>query len=364
VFTTAGPAELYVSAGGTLVIMRGQNIGFPPGVSFTMTVVGQVTTVCAATSVSDTSYISFSNECPSSSVNMTSASTPFNVSPPVLSFTVSKTLTPANPVIGAAFTYRIVVMNTGAATIANALVTDTLPSVLTSVTTTGAGTPTVSAVAGGSLYVWAGQGITMPPGTGFGITITGQVAGVCAATFVSNTAYVTLSSACPSSSQTVGAAATNFTVVPPTTTVAVTKSHSATTLPGQTVTYRLIVTNTGSATLTSLTVSDTLSALVAFAGESNSAGLVHASAGSVHGWAGAVVLAPQGSVTVTVDAVVGCGAGTVNNVGFAAAASACGVAQAASAVDSFAITAYPAALSVAKTVTPASPAVGGTVTYR
>ncbi|MEK7765146.1 MAG: hypothetical protein AAB368_02810, partial [bacterium] len=235
--------------------------GMLPGATFSFTVSGQVGEVCQSTVVGNTVWVAAASGC-AASLTM-AASDQFTLPAPVVSFTLSKTQTPANPNIGDTVTYLITMVNTGTATIQNISITDTISPVLTSVTTSGLGTPVVTASAGGTLYTWTGQNIAFRPGSIGTVTITGQVSPVCQATLVSNTAYVLASSACASSSQALASNGTSFTVAPPAFTyTAVKQQLPAGPAVGGPVTYRIIVANTGSGTINALTVSDSVSTVI------------------------------------------------------------------------------------------------------
>ncbi|MEK7768076.1 MAG: hypothetical protein AAB368_17740, partial [bacterium] len=237
-------------------------LGVLPGMTLTFTITGQAGAVCGATDVSNTAWVSGVSAC--AAQELVTNATGFTIQAPAVAFTVSKTQTPANPGIGDTVTYLLTVMNTGTATIQNIVVTDTVSTLLTSVTTSGLGTPVVTSTAEGMLYTWTGQNIAFRPGTTGTLTITGQVAAVCQATLVGNTAYVVASSACDSTSQTVASNGTSFTVSPPAFAFTVSKTMSpASPVLGGPVTYRIDVANTGAATLFELTVVDTLSGAIA-----------------------------------------------------------------------------------------------------
>ncbi|MEK7767901.1 MAG: hypothetical protein AAB368_16850, partial [bacterium] len=266
-------------------------------------------------------------------------------------------------------TYRIVVSNTGSATLDAVRLTDTVSPLLVgqgSQAPPAFGIPVIADLApSGTHYDWSASGLTFQPGQAYTFTITGLMSAVCAATPVSATAQAAGNNLCVTTTGTPSVAGP--VVSPPGASVAVAKSHlPLAPSPGSTVCYTLVVTNTGSATLTSLAVSDTLPGNVAFTGfQENSAGLAFSQAGAVLGWSGAVSLAPLGTVTIAASAYVGCIAGTVDNVGYARAASACVSVENKSATDTFTISGPAAALTVSTSQIPAGGVgIGGTVTYR
>jgi len=168
----------------------------------------------------------------------------------------------------------------------------------------------------------------MLPGTTFTFTITGNVGPVCAATVVSNTAYVTGGVLCVQTGVFTNVVGTE--VAPPATSISVASTHvPATPAPGELVAYKLMVTNTsGEATVTNLIVTDTLPSEVAYVGETSPAGLAHANPfGSLHVWSGALTLSPGASVTVLVNGVVACAGGAVSNTAMVVVNAACGTAE-------------------------------------
>ncbi|MEK7768077.1 MAG: kelch repeat-containing protein, partial [bacterium] len=187
-------------------------IGLRPGAGFTFTLTGQVGAVCGATAVSNTGWVSAASACASQST-FTNA-TGFTVSPLAVAFTVSKTMSPSNPAVGQTVTFRLVMANTGGATLQSVIGTDTLPPYLVNVTTAGPTVPVVTpATPSGSLYTWVGQNINMGPGQSFTITVTGQIGVVCADQVLNNAAYVTMAAACVGTSQTVGSSIPPATIV-------------------------------------------------------------------------------------------------------------------------------------------------------
>jgi len=88
----------------------------------------------------------------------------------------------------------------------------------------------------------------------------------------------------------------------------------------------MVVTNTGTATLTSLVVSDTLPAGLSYSADSNTAGLAHASVGQLNTWSGPVTFNPGTTVTITLDVLVACAAGANSTTALVSGANACGAA--------------------------------------
>ncbi|MEK7765483.1 MAG: hypothetical protein AAB368_04525, partial [bacterium] len=215
-------------------------------------------------------------------------------------------------------------------------------------------------------YEWYATSLNMTPGTAQTFEIRGNVGLVCAPETATNQATAAAVDVC-GSAYTVSAPATSFTVDPPTAGLTIVKSHlPASPNPAGTVTYSIVVTNTGTDTLTSLTVSDTLPAILAYnvGSQTNTAGLPFNITGQVASWTGAVTVNPGTSHTFTVDATVGCGSGAVNNDAWANAAVSCGAIQAKTAVaDTFTIFTPVLSTSVTKIQAPLAPGIGEGVQY-
>src|SRR6185503_18834275 len=116
----------------------------------------------------------------------------------------------------------------------------------------------------GTLYVWSAG--TLPAGATFTFTITGSAGTVCAPTGVTNSSYVEGATVC-SATQSVQTGG-NFVISAPALAVNVTKILSLPSGPntGNPVSYLLVVENTGTATITDVTVVDTLSPVFMYTG--------------------------------------------------------------------------------------------------
>ncbi|MEK7764648.1 MAG: hypothetical protein AAB368_00285, partial [bacterium] len=214
----------------------------------------------------------------------------------------------------------------------------------------------------GAVLTWEGP-LALAPGATVTVTVDGTLDG-CFTGAVNSRGWAMTSDGCGRPQA--ASAPDTFALTALTPAVAVEKRHApAAPRPGEPVTYTLIVTNTsGSATLTSLTVADTLSGAVTFGGQSDSGGLAFAQAGPLLSWTGTVTLAPLASVTVTIDGVAAaCFTGAVDDQAWAKGSNACGTAQGASAVDSFGLVALTPAVATTLAHAPAAPQPGGPVTY-
>jgi uncharacterized repeat protein (TIGR01451 family) len=214
-FTDTLPSDVaYVSCSGSIGCgFDGTKVSWPvgslsPGGNLVLEAVGRVGLVCAPTALSNSIYFTGQTDC-GPIATMTNPVMGV-VQPPATTVAILKTQTPANPGIGAGVTYRIVVANTGTATIDTVFVADTISPVVTlsaSDEPAGFAAPTVTSVVGtGTRYDWSATGLTFLPGATYTFTITGTVGDVGVPTGVSNTALVTGSSACTSVSATDDAA--------------------------------------------------------------------------------------------------------------------------------------------------------------
>src|SRR6185503_3548835 len=232
-------------AGGTQYLWTGTGLTLFPGVTLSITLTGQLGPVCATTPVTNAAWIA-GDDSVSTTVLITNT-TGFAAQPAVLAVSASMTLSPPSPIPGGPVSYRLVVSNTGAATITDLEVVDTISAVLTAPGTDqppGFGVPTVvQATPSGTRFIWTGSGLALAPGAAFTFTISGVAGTVAAFTTVSNTACVTARSACA-----VTGAATNgaWFGIGPVPTLAITAIKTQTPLaplPGAAVTYRLDLTN-------------------------------------------------------------------------------------------------------------------------
>jgi uncharacterized repeat protein (TIGR01451 family) len=113
----------FVSGGGGAVSWTSTGLALGPNMSVTITGDGTVSQCYTGVVFSQGSAYGRAH-CGAASVVAPADTWPLTA--PVLSFTVSKTQTPASPGVGGFVTYRIVVTNTGQATISDLYVTDTV----------------------------------------------------------------------------------------------------------------------------------------------------------------------------------------------------------------------------------------------
>ncbi len=350
-----------------------------PSAAFTFTVSGTVGEVCVQTDVSNTAFVIAGTPCGlSATMSMSSSAPKFTVTAPILNFTVDKTQTPANPGIGETVTYRIVVTNSGEVTVENFSLTDTVSPVVRNVTTqqpTGFGAPAVTQLTfpeTGTRYVWSATGLSFIPGLDMTFTMTGRMGLVCAPTQVSNTAIVTAGNSC--AERTVQSGAVGSTVAPPTAlySVALEQDPASPALvpTSGTVTYRIIVTNNGSATIDDLVVVDTISAvLTSVTTDKPSAMPAPSIVGTRYLWNGANIgLTPGTSWTFSITGtVLDCGAANISNTACITARTACQTTPSRTMTGSVVFSAECIDISVFKQQVPTSPATanpGDPVTYR
>ncbi|MEK7476764.1 MAG: FlgD immunoglobulin-like domain containing protein [Candidatus Coatesbacteria bacterium] len=359
--TPAGFAAPVVSqaAGGTLYTWTSTG-PFLPGTVATFRVDGAVGALCGSGSVSNTAFVAGASACQAG--GQASNVTGFVVAGPAVAITVTDTQSVPSPGTGAPLAYTIQVTNTGSATVTSMTVVDTVSPLVTGVVAAqpGAfGAPVVTSVAGGTRYEWSATGLALAPGGVYTFSLTGAVGVVCGPVAVGNTAFVEAQTSCGVTR--LASNVTGFTLAPPGVSVAMVRSRApASPQPGGSVSYTLIVQNTGAATLADLTVTDTLAAGVTFGSESSVPALAHSAAGPVHTWSGALTLTPGMTVTVTIDGTLACAGGTTDNPAGVTATGPCGTVQAFPAADSFVVPA-PAALAGMGAATP-SLTVGGTIT--
>ena len=300
------------------------------GASFTLTLTGTV--VCGASGAQ--SHQAYA-ETPGGCQKTLSATDAFNLATVGVSVVKTQVVPAAGATIAAGdlVRYRIVVTNTGAVTVTSVLLVDTLAPQVVNVTTTATGfaLPAVVSGAGGTVYAWTGAGLTMGPNLSYTFTVTGQAGVTCAATVIGNTAYVSAGTACAAGILSSSAASGTFTLSPPALAVQVQKTMAGGTWPGQAVSYSVIVTNAGSATITNLVIVDTVSPVVVGAVAGTPAGwaspvVTSVASGTLFAWTGSgLTFYPGTTTTFTISGSIGvvCAATQVSNTGFAIAASAC-----------------------------------------
>jgi len=220
----------------------------------------------------------------------------------IADLSVTKTDGSATEVPGTTVTYTIVASNAGPATVADGLVVDTFPGILS-------GCSTTSVAAGGASGNDAGpfagnindSGLTIPLGGTVTYTSTCTIAAGATGT-LDNT--VTISSAATTDSAPGNNTDTDSDTLVPSADVQITKTDGSTTeIPGTPVTYTIVASNSGPSTATGVTVADTFPAslsgcsttsVVAGGATGNDAG---PTAGNIND--GGITLPPSATVTYT-----------------------------------------------------------------
>ncbi|MEK7474689.1 MAG: kelch repeat-containing protein [Candidatus Coatesbacteria bacterium] len=365
--TTAAPSGfpcpvVAQAPGGTLFTWSGAGISLVPGQVWTFTITGTVGDVCSA-QVSNSSYVTASGSCSATSV---SGVTGFALGPPALGVSITATVTGGGCLL-CPVGYTIVVSNTGAATITQLVLTDTVSPVVTGASADQpAGMPpaVVTQTAGGTLFSWSDGGLTLPPGASFTFTITGTAGSVCADTVVTSTSFLTVGTACGLTGT--ATAFAGFVAVPPgaAVTLAVTRIPASPAW-GDVVTYQLVVTNAGTATLTGVTVTDTLPAVVTAVTPGTPAGftfqpVAQAASGTLYSWVSNAPFPPGASATFSLAGKIGavCALTDVSNTGFVSARSDCAATILSGSTAGFLVgpPAVTLAVSVVKTVSPSTTA--------
>ena len=346
-----------------------------PGTSYTFTISGRIGLVCAITRVSNTAYVVATTSCASTAYTTNAVGA--QIQPAFTNMSVRKDQIPAAPVDGDAVQYRIIVTNTGSATITNVSVTDTISSVIVNASTaepSGFGPPsTVSVMGTGTRYVWAAAGLTFNTGSSYTFTISGKVGLICAATNVSNTAFVTANSLCPNTTAVMFTNLTSFTVTPRVTNVSVVKIQNPPSPDaGDTVTYNVVVTNNGTATITSLSVTDTISPVIINSTAYEPSGfpapvVTQTASGTQYNWSATGITLNLGETyTFTISGSVGdvCVQTMVSNTAWVVAGAGCTPARIYTNETDFLLTAPVLAFTAVKQSVPAAPGVGESITYR
>jgi uncharacterized repeat protein (TIGR01451 family) len=198
---------------------------------------------------------------------------------------ITKTDNATQVATGTTTTYTVVVSNAGPNNVIGATVTDTPPA---GMTFTGW---TCTASSGASCGAASGTGaisdtININTGSTVTYTVTAQVAPNFAGTSITNAATVTPPGIVADPNQANNTASDIDTVVPGVVLALTKDDGSATYTPGGTATYTVTVKNTGPATATQVSVSDTLPAGVTLSGNVTCTAAGTASCGTVTGGAG------------------------------------------------------------------------------
>ena len=325
--TPLGFAASPIVQGASGTIYSWESTGpFYPGDSLTFQLDGIVGDVCASVAASNTGYAFGLGTC--GTAEAASNVTGFPVVGPTFSVSTVNTQTGGTGV-GEPVQYQVVVTNTGSVQIDDVIIVDTLPAEIVDVTTTEPGgftPPIVIPVAGGNRYEWAATGVALAPLGTLTFTIDGAVGLVCSSLGLSNTAYAAGWNTCAQTSA-FGSAAGSV-VDPPVSAVSITETQTpASPLAGDPVQYQIVVTNTGTATIDDVVVTDTVQTQIL--GPTQTVTPVGFAtqpvAGRVFSWINTAPFLPGASVMFQIDGTVGlvCITAQVSNTVYVAGTSAC-----------------------------------------
>jgi uncharacterized repeat protein (TIGR01451 family) len=353
----SSPAGMVPDFTAGLASWAGHGMAIPPSSSITVTIYATVA-VCHDGLVSNTAWAYASTFC---SGMQAAKGESFSVTRPTLGVSLPQYLFPSNPVNGMPVNFRIVAVNTGSSTVESILIVDTLPPEITYSGEDHPVIPGFSFAINGQIASWSGP-VTIYPGASLTVTLTGMAA-ACYSGGVSNTAWIIAADVCGSIE---AKSLAGYQVAKPSLSVSL-QAHRSPSSPGNgmQVSYRLVASNTGSATVSGIAISDTLPAQVAFSGESHPAipGLSFSLLGQVASWSGVFPLAPGTSLTVTLTGTTSsCYTGKVTNTAWVYAEDACDSVQGKS-VDEFPLAPLSAALAV-QTALVSNPVQGGALVYR
>ncbi|MEK7477441.1 MAG: FlgD immunoglobulin-like domain containing protein [Candidatus Coatesbacteria bacterium] len=269
-------------------------------------------------------------------------STQYIIGSEPLTLTVTTWHTPAAVTAGIPVTFAIVVSNATSATANNAVIVDTLSPLLQGVVLDGP--PGFTPVVAGAIVSWEATGpTTIPPGVSFTFSATGQFSATCTASSISNVGFARADDGC---GNIVGKAsgADAFTIpglAAPALTVTI-WHVPASPSPGTIVAYTIQVLNTGTATITSLTVVETLPPELADpVAWPASLGVTPGWAGTttIFTWNGPISLLPGTSAAFSVSAYVPstCVSANVTNRGWALGRTTCSSSPISSSFDTFVV---------------------------
>jgi uncharacterized repeat protein (TIGR01451 family) len=290
----------------------------------------------------------------------------FDLAATLPALTASSAHAPASPANGAPVVYTLTVNNTSQATLTDLRLVDTLPANVT-FGTENHDDPRMASLTfnrTGNLLYWNGA-LTLGPLESATVQVFGTTA-MCFTGLVSNTVWAKATAACGTPVQGAGIDG-GFTLVPPVTSITVTQWHNPVSpVNGGAVTFTIQVVNTGTATLTSLNVADTLSANISYASNDSPAGVNwNGPTSGLVGWNGTgLTFSPGQTWTLTITGTnTSCFAGLVSNTAWITAASVCSATAYKALDDGYALTAPGPSIAVIKTAIPANPANGAPVTY-
>ncbi len=243
-FTTVGSGNI------------GDTVNMPVGSTITYTVTGTVSPAATGTLVDTATVTAPAGVTDPNPANNTAMDT--DTLTPTADLQITKTDGSATAIPGTAVTYTIVVTNAGPSNVTGAVVADTFPASMSGISYTAVQT------GGASGFTASGSGninntVNLPVGSTITYTATATVSSAATGT-LSNTATVTPppGTTDPTPGNNSSTDGDNLT---PTADLQITKTDgSATAIPGNTVTYTIVVTNAGPSDVTGAAVTDTFPA--------------------------------------------------------------------------------------------------------
>jgi uncharacterized repeat protein (TIGR01451 family) len=295
---------------------------------------------------------------------------------PQYALDVRKFVSTAAPGPGDPVTYRIVVTNTGIATVTGLTVSDTVSPVITNLSPdepVGFPAPAVVSVApGGTRFVWDAGALPLSPGMSWTFTVAGRGGEICSPVVFVNQAFLR-GDYSGGGATTLVVSAPPISLSPPTLAISVNlvQSPGGPVAMGTPVQYRIFITHSGTATVTSLLVSDTLSPVLTGVTTLQPVALgppllAQVAGGTLYLWsATGIVMGPGTSWTLTISGTAGpvpSPVTAVNRVTATAGTACSSVSVAAGPVSLGVQPPAMAALSAALAITPATQHLGGTFT--
>ncbi|HEY2413809.1 MAG TPA: right-handed parallel beta-helix repeat-containing protein [Pirellulaceae bacterium] len=254
-FTAAGSggASGFTNGSGNL----NQTVNLPAGSSITYTVTGTASTTPSGAITNTAAVTAPAGVADANQANNVATDTDtFAPTTATTDLSITKSDGVSTVAAGGTLTYTIVVSNMGSAPVTGAAVTDVFPATLTGVTFTASGSTGTSGFTNGTGNI--AQAVNLPVGGTITYTATGTVSPTAAGA-ISNTATVTA----PAGVADVNAAnntSTDTDTVAASTSTAdlnITKTDGVTTVaPGGTLTYTIVVSNSGPSAVTGANVAD------------------------------------------------------------------------------------------------------------